>query len=123
MTGKVIRNFEVLDNIYHRAKNKTNDGLSKLESIMKTQCNNLYYQKKSDLYSLMQLKKKQEELDIVRLEKKTIVPINVIKREEEELKRICKDYQIDLHNRKLPYGDKIRQICNNTSAFHRYKQD
>jgi hypothetical protein len=62
-------------------------------------------------------------LDIVRLEKKTKVPINIIKREEEELKRLCKEYKIDLHDRKLPYGEKIRQICNNHSAFHRYKKD
>lgn len=123
MQGKVIRNYEVLDNIYHKVKNKTNDGINKLENFMKTQANHLYYQKKADLYSLMQMKKKQDDLDIVKLEKKTKVPINLLKREEEELKRICKDYQIDLHDRKLPYGEKIRQICNNATAFHRYKKD
>ncbi len=46
-----------------------------------------------------------------------------MKKEQEEIKKICKEFSIDLKNRRLPYKEKIRQICNNLSAFYRYKWD
>lgn len=49
--------------------------------------------------------------------------MNWVAREEEEIKKICKEYEIDMKNRKLPYKEKIQQICNSLSAFHRYKRD
>lgn len=33
--GKIVRNYEVMDNIYQRVRNKTNDGIIKLEPLMK----------------------------------------------------------------------------------------
>lgn len=33
--GKDLKNFEAMDNIYHRVRHKTNDGLAKLEAMMK----------------------------------------------------------------------------------------
>lgn len=36
MQGRVVRNYEVMDNIYHKVKNKTNDGIIKLEAMMKS---------------------------------------------------------------------------------------
>ncbi|MFS8160223.1 MAG: hypothetical protein ACMG6E_08460 [Candidatus Roizmanbacteria bacterium] len=47
--------------------------------------------------------------------------MNPTQMEQEEIKKICKEYKIDLKNRKLPYKDKIRQICNSLSAYYRYK--
>jgi len=62
-------------------------------------------------------------MDIERLIKKTRVPINMIKKEEEELKFLCKEWNIDLKDRRLPYSKKITFICNNNAAFQRYKRD
>lgn len=65
---------------------------------MKKQTHSLYYDKKSELYTLMKDKKRQDELSLERLEKKTRVPINLIKKEQEDIKRLCKDFNIDLKN-------------------------
>ncbi len=66
-------------------------------------------------------KKRQDELDIQKFERKQYVQLNASQVESEEIKKICKEYKIDLKNRKLPYKDKIRQICNSLSAYYRYK--
>ena len=42
-----------MDKIYQKIRYKTNDGLTKLENLMKEQAHDLYYEKKTDLYSLM----------------------------------------------------------------------
>jgi hypothetical protein len=49
--------------------------------------------------------------------KKTQVPINLLTQEEEDLKKIIKDFGIDVSGRKLPYHLKIKQICASVSAF------
>ena len=56
--GKIVKNYEVMDLIYQRVRNKTNEGLKKLEPLMKKQVHSLYYQKKADMYLLMKEKKK-----------------------------------------------------------------
>jgi urease gamma subunit len=56
--GVELKHFEAMDLIYSRVRNRTNDGLTKLESLMKPQAHALYYDKKAELYSLLQEKKK-----------------------------------------------------------------
>lgn len=76
-----MRNFEAMDQIYQRVRNRTNDGLTKLEPLMKKQAYPLYYEKKPNLYTLMKEKKKQDELDIEKFYQKNQVPVNAIKKE------------------------------------------
>lgn len=33
--GKILKNFEAMDLIYHRVRNRTNEGLLKLEPLLK----------------------------------------------------------------------------------------
>lgn len=39
------------------------------------------------------------------------------------MKKIIKEFGIDVSGRKLPYHLKIKQICASVSAFQRYKRD
>lgn len=78
-----------MDNIYQRVRNRTSDGLIKLEKEMRGNARELYYQKKTDLYSMMKDKKKNDEENVEKLIKKTQVPINFLKKQEEELKKLC----------------------------------
>ena len=64
-----------------------------------------------------------DDLNVERLMKKTQVPINLLTQEEEDLKKIIKEFGIDVSGRKLPYHLKIKQICASVSAFQRYKRD
>lgn len=121
--GKQLKSFEVMDNIYHKVRHRTNDGLAKIESLMKQHAHALYFDKKTELYTLMKEKKKLDDLNIERLLNKTSVPINFMKEQEDELKGLIRDFKIDMKNRKLPYREKIRQICNVSTAFYSYKKD
>lgn len=69
--GKELKHFEVMDTIYQRVRNKTNDGLLKIEPIIKNQAHALYYEKKADLYTLLKEKKRQDDMSVERLYKKT----------------------------------------------------
>jgi hypothetical protein len=72
---------------------------------------------------LTQEKRKLDDLNVERLIKKTLVPVNLLTQEEENLKKIIKDFGIEVSGRKLPYHLKIEQICASVSAFQRYKRD
>lgn len=56
--GKDLKNFEVMDSIYQRVRNKTNDSLCKLDEMLHSQAKELYYEKKADVYQLLKDKKK-----------------------------------------------------------------
>ena len=63
--------FEVMDNIYQRVRHRTNDGIQKLDKELKNNARELYYDKKSDLYTMLKQKKKLEEFNLEQLFKKT----------------------------------------------------
>ncbi len=54
--GKNLKNFEVMDGIYQRMRHKTKDNIIKLDPILKQKTEELYYERKADLYSLMKEK-------------------------------------------------------------------
>ncbi|CDW81687.1 UNKNOWN [Stylonychia lemnae] len=123
LIGKDLKNFEVMDGIYQKVRNKTNENLHKLDGMLHIQAKELYYDKKADIYQLLKDKKKADEDDIQKFLEMNQVPINYRQEQEQEIKRICKEFNIDLKSMRLPYREKIRQICNNFSAFYRYKKD
>jgi hypothetical protein len=47
-----------MDNIFQRVRHRTNDGIIKLDKELKTNARQLYYEKKTDLYSMMKEKKR-----------------------------------------------------------------
>ena len=53
-----MKSFEVMDNIYQRVRHRTNDGIHKLDKELKKNARQLYYEKKTDLYSMLKDKKK-----------------------------------------------------------------
>ena len=69
--GKLLKSFEVMDNIYQRVRHRTNDSIHKLDKELKQNARQLYYEKKTDLYTMLKDKKKQDELNIEELSKKT----------------------------------------------------
>ena len=69
--GKTLMSFEVMDNIYQRVRHRTNDGIQKLDKELKNNARELYYDKKSDLYTMLKQKKKLEEFNLEQLFKKT----------------------------------------------------
>jgi hypothetical protein len=118
-----LRNFEAMDHIHERMRNRTEEGLTKLEPIIRKNLHSLYYDKKANLYSLTQEKKRIDDLNIERLIKKTMVPTNLLTQQEDEVRALIKVYNIDIKNMSLPYYMKIKQICANMTAFFRYKRD
>jgi hypothetical protein len=42
-----------MDNIYLRVRNRTNDGLTKVENMLKEQAEEYFYEKSYDLYSVV----------------------------------------------------------------------
>ena len=54
--GKIIKNFEAMDKIYKKVRNRTNEGIIKLEAYIKPQVHSLFYDKKADIYTLMKEK-------------------------------------------------------------------
>jgi hypothetical protein len=76
--GRILMNFEAMDIIYQRMRKRTNEGLTKLEPSMKKQANSLFYDKKADIYTLLKEQKRQDELDLQKLERKTHVPLNAL---------------------------------------------
>ncbi len=60
-----------MDSIYHKVRSKTNEGLVKIDDILKKQAHNLYFEWKADLHVLLKEKKKQEEINIETYMKKT----------------------------------------------------
>lgn len=62
-------------------RNKTNDGIVRLDRELKTNARQLYYEKKADLYSMMKEKKRLDEINIEELLKKTQIPVNFNKKQ------------------------------------------
>lgn len=60
-----------MDNIYQRVRYRTNDGITKLDKELRRDAKQLYYEKKSDLYSMMKEKKRIDEQSLEDLIKKT----------------------------------------------------
>ena len=56
----------------------------------------------------MKEKKKLDDLNVEKLIKKTTVRVNILQKQEDDLKQLCKEYNIDLQTMKLPYREKIR---------------
>ena len=106
--GPVLRNFEAMDLIHERMRTKTDEGLNKLEPLIKKNLHSLYYDRKINVYMLSQEKKRLDDLNVERLFKKTQVSVNLMTQEEEEIKKIIKDYNIEIRGRKLPYSMKIK---------------
>ena len=61
-----------MDNIYQRVRHKTKDSIVKLEGILRPKAEELYYEKKADLYSLMKEKRKIDEFNVEKLIKNNI---------------------------------------------------
>jgi hypothetical protein len=61
MEGKIVKSFEVMDNIFNKVRHKTNDGIIKLDKELKTNARQLYYEKKADLYTMLKEKKRVDE--------------------------------------------------------------
>ena len=103
-----LRNFEAMDHIHERMRNRADEGLAKLEPIIRKNLHSLYYEKKITLYTLTQEKKRLEDLNVERLIKKTMVPTNLLTQQEEEVKALIKHYNIDIKSMRLPYSMKIK---------------
>lgn len=112
-----------MDHIHERMRYRADEGLAKLEPIIRKNLHSLYYEKKITIYTLMQEKKRLEDLNVERLIKKTMVPTNMLSQQEEEVRALIKHYNIDIKSVRLPYSMKIKQICSNMTAFFRYKRD
>jgi hypothetical protein len=54
------------------------DGLGKLEPLIKKQLHSLYYDRKVNMYQLTQEKRKLDEMNVEKLFKKTLVPVNLM---------------------------------------------
>ncbi len=48
--GPMLREFEAIDLIHERMRNRTDDGLNKLEPLIKKQLHSLYYDRKINVY-------------------------------------------------------------------------
>ena len=118
-----LKNFEAMDMIHEKMRYRAEEGLIKLEPLIKKQLHSLYNEKKPNIYSLTQEKKRHDEANIERLIKKTQVPTNRFNFQDEELQRLIKTHKIDIKSMKLPYSMKIKQICAQMTAFYRYKRD
>ena len=118
-----LRNFEAMDLIHDQMKQKVDNGIVKVEPLIKKQLRSLYYDRKVSLYLLTKEKKIKDNKDFEKILQKTRKHINPLTQEEEELKKLIADYNISVSGRKLPYSMKIKQICSSISAFHRYKRD
>lgn len=77
-SGPPLRNFEAMDHIHERMRTRAEEGLTKLEPLIKKQLHALYFDKKANLYTLTQEKKKADELNVEKLIQKTQVPVNVL---------------------------------------------
>lgn len=121
--GPPLRNLEAMDHIHERMRNRANEGLVKLEPIIRKQLHSLYYERKVNLYTLTQEKKRIDDMNVEKLMKKTQVPINLMTQQEEEIRSLVKQYNINIKGMKLPYSMKIKQICAHLAAFYRYKKD
>eukprot|EP00347_Sterkiella_histriomuscorum_P021422 403334032 len=128
--GKDLKSFEVMDSIYQRVRNKTNDSLIKVDGLLHSQARQLYYEKKADIYQLLKDQKRQDELSLQKYLDKTnkeknggLGAMNWRDIQELKLRKICQEFNIDVKSMRLPYKEKIRQICNNFHAFYRYKKD
>ncbi len=84
--GPKLREFEAIDLIHENLRKKTEDGLDKCEPLIKKQLHSLYYDRKANLYILNKEKRKLDDLNVERLIRKTLVPVNLLTQEEEELK-------------------------------------
>ena len=73
-----LRNFEAMDHIHERMRNRAEEGLTKLEPIIRKQLHSLYYDKKANLYTLTQEKKRIDDMNVEKLMKKTQVPTNLL---------------------------------------------
>jgi len=57
---------------------------------------------------LLKEKKRLDEENIQKFLENNSVPINYRKEQELEIKKICKEYNIDLKSMRLPYRERIR---------------
>ena len=105
--GPVLRNFEAMDMIHERMRERTKEGLQRLEPLIKKQIHSLYYEKKPNIYILTQEKQRMDDLNVERLLKKTQMPVNLLTQEEEEIKKIAKNFNINIKGMTLPYRLKI----------------
>ncbi len=64
--------------IHERLRGKMDDGLGKLEPLIKKQLHSLYYDRKVNMYQLTQEKRKLDEMNVEKLFKKTLVPVNLM---------------------------------------------
>ena len=103
-----LRNFEAMDYIHERMRNRVDEGLTKLEPLIKKQLHSLYFEKKPNLYTLAEEKRRLDKLDLEKLDKKTKVPVNLLTLQEKEIKNILLEYDIDPKKMKLPYSSKIK---------------
>jgi len=60
-----------MDGIYQRMRHKTKDNIIKLDPILKQKTEELYYERKADLYSLMKEKRRQDDYNVEKLIEKT----------------------------------------------------
>lgn len=58
--GITLRNFEAMDHIHTRMKDKADEGFTKLEPMIRKQYQQFATEKKATLYSLTLEKKRQE---------------------------------------------------------------
>eukprot|EP00347_Sterkiella_histriomuscorum_P011639 403371682 len=104
-------------------RNKTQDSLVKVEELIKNQASHLYYDKKADLGVLIKEKQKMDHDDMERMLKKTLIKESQMERQQKEINRICSQYGVKLNKTALPYKEKIRQICQDSTVFYTYKKD
>ncbi len=71
-----LRDFEAMDLIHDNMKKKTENGLMKVEPLIKKQLRSLYYDRKVSLYTLAKEKKIKDDRDLERLLGKTQKPVN-----------------------------------------------
>jgi D-ribose pyranose/furanose isomerase RbsD len=103
-----LRDFEAMDLIHEQMRKKTENGLVKIEPLIKKQLKSLYYDRKISMYLLNKEKKIQDNKDLEKLIKKTQKPVNSQSLEEEELKKLISNYNINIKGMKLPYSSKIK---------------
>ena len=65
--GGGLRNFEAMDIIHERMRQKADDGLTMLEPVIRKNLHSLVFEKKPNLYSLHLEKKRLDDLNIEKL--------------------------------------------------------
>lgn len=109
--GLTLRNFEAMDHIHTRMKNKADEGFAKLEPMIRKQYDHFASEKVANLHSLTLEKKRQENYmtaeKMANQKAPKIDPLAQMK----EIEVLKKKYNIDTKMFKVPYSMKIKQIC------------